>query len=233
MSSASVRPPEPVGPLGTGLSEFRSSFNPRDVTLQDLEGYVDSLYIRHDKILWIGVTSDPTRNDQNGVKVVVKVRGTRWNTRLGADKNHKAKGWLKTTFFKTRSGEWRLIEDGCQLKTSVSLPTEDGLGYCVQFHYPAGCRNRATYMAPVVSRESRSPKKRYVKRKQPPTPPKINVRLTSVRTEKVGKVTPKDEEHEESPSKKSNAASTVVPEDAGDTSEDSEDITSTSPLSVE
>ena len=201
-------------------------------TVEDLEGYVDSL--RHDRILWIGVTSDPRRNDQNGVKVVVKVRGTRWNTRLGADKNHKAKGWLKTTLCKTRSGEWRLIEDGCQCKTSVSLPTEDGLGYCVQFHYPAGRRNSAAYTwRLVVSRESRSPKKRYVKRKQPPTPPKINVRLTSVPREKVGKVTPKDEENEESPSKKSNAASTVVPEDAGDTSEDSEDITSTSPLSVE
>ena len=203
MPAESVRPPEPVGPPGTGLSEFQRNFNPRDVTAEDLDGYVDGL--RHDKIIWIGVTSDPTRNDENGVKVVVKVRGARWNTRLKADKYHEAKGWLKTTFFKTRSGEWRLIEDGCQLESSVSLPTEDGLGFCVQFHYPAGCRDRAAYMAPVVSREPRSPKRRYVKRKQPPTPPKINIRLTSVPREKVGnKITPKDED-EESPSKNSHA----------------------------
>ena len=101
MPAESVRPPEPDGPPGTGLSEFQRSFNPRDVTAEDLDGYVDGL--RHDKILWIGVTSDPTKNDENGVKVVVKIRGARWNTRLGADKYHKAKGWLKTIFFKTRS----------------------------------------------------------------------------------------------------------------------------------
>ena len=26
------------------------------------------------------MTSDPTKNDQNGVKAVIKIRGTRWNT---------------------------------------------------------------------------------------------------------------------------------------------------------
>ena len=84
-----------------------------------------------------------TKNDQNGVKAVIKIRGTRWNTRFGGDKNHKLKGWLKTTFFKARDGEWQLIEDGCLLDASVNLPTEDGCGCCVQFHYPPGCRSRA------------------------------------------------------------------------------------------
>ena len=88
-------------------------------------------------------------------------------------------------------------------------------------------------MAPVVSRESRPPKKSYVKRKQRPTPPKSSIRLTSVPREKVGKFSPKVEEDGKSPSKKANAVSTVAPDDACDTSEDSDEITSTSPLSGE
>ena len=104
--------------------------------------------------------------------------------------------------------------------------------WAIVFSFTVSGRDRAAYMAPVVSRESRSPKKRYVKRKQPPTPPKINIRLTSVPREKVGKITPKDED-EESPSKKSHAVSTVVPADASEASEDSENVSSPSPLSVD
>ena len=89
-----MKPPEPDHPPRTaGLSAFQASFNPREVTVEDLDGYIDGF--RHDKIVWIGVSSDVSKNDQNGVKAVIKIRGTRWNTRFGGDKNHKTKGWLK------------------------------------------------------------------------------------------------------------------------------------------
>lgn len=45
---------------GTGLSEFQGNFNLTEATAEDVEGYIDGLK-RHDKILWIGVPSDPTK----------------------------------------------------------------------------------------------------------------------------------------------------------------------------
>ncbi len=70
-----------------------------------------------------------------------------------------------------------------------------------------------------------------MKRKQPLTPPKT-IRLTSVPREKAGRMTPKIEEDDEPPFKKSNAVSTVAP-DPNDSSEDFDDPTTPSPLSVE
>lgn len=103
---------------------------------------------------------------------------------------------------------------------------------CSASLYPAECRNRAAYMVRAVSRESRPPKKSYLKRRQPPTLPET-VRLISVPKGKVGRATPKVEEDRESPRQKSNAVSTVVPDDPFETSEGSHDISTLSPMGAE
>lgn len=109
----------------------------------------------------------------------------------------------------------------------MALPTTSGLGYFVQFHYPAECRSRG-YIVRAADRESTLPKKNQVKRRrQPPTPPK-RIRWVSRERNDV-----KEEERDPiSPCKKSSAGSTIAPDD-DDSSEDSDDISTPSPVSVE
>lgn len=92
--------------------------------------------------------------------------------------------------------------------------------------------NHAAYMVLAVSRAPRPSKKSHGKRRQPPTLPKT-VRLISVPKGKVGRANPKVEEDRESRRQKSNVVSTVVPDDPFETSEDSHDISTLSPMGVE
>ena len=61
--------------------------------------------------------------------------------------------------------EWQLVADGRLLDESMALPTTSGLGYCVQFHYPAECRSRG-YILRTADRDSTSPQKNHVKRRR-------------------------------------------------------------------
>ena len=224
-----VKPAEPPYPPAPQLSEYQRGFCPRDLTEEDLDAQVE--HLRHDKIVWLGVTSDPSRNHLEGIKCVCKVRGTRNNTRFGGEKLHKQLGWLKTTYYRSKNDRrWQVVEDGVVLDATVNLPAEPG--DCVQYHYPPECRRE--YMVRfAASRDSISPKRNHIKRKQPPTPPK-KVRLVSRERKgpKGARVYAKEEEDVVSPGRRSSMNSTDAPEGSS-SSDDSDGISTPSPLSVE